>query len=60
MTSTEPRIHDIPPAQEEIARLRALLRLAAETIDIAIDGDWREGTDLLLDLSDLLRAELRP
>ena len=60
MTSTEPRIHDIPPAQEETARLRALLRLAAETIEMAIDGDWREATDLLMDLADLLREELRP
>ena len=48
------------PAQEEVARLRALLALAAETIDIAIDGDPREATDLLLELADRLRAELRP
>lgn len=44
----------------EVNRLRALLEYVAEVVNVAIDGDWREATDLLLDLSDRIRAELRP
>ena len=40
-------------------RDRALLEYVAEVVDVAVDGDWREATDLLLDLSDAIRAELR-
>ena len=40
-------------------RDRALLGYVAEVVDVAVDGDWREATDLLLDLSDRIRAELR-
>ena len=43
----------------EVNRLRALLEYVAEAVDVAADADWREATDLLLDLSDRIRAELR-
>ena len=59
MAATEPRTKPSAEAQE-LVRLRALLELAAATIEMAIDGDWREATDLLMDLADRLRAELAP
>ena len=40
-------------------RDRAILEHVAEVVDVAVDGDWREATDLLLDVSDAIRAELR-
>jgi len=41
-------------------RDRALLERVAEVVDMAVDGSWREAVGLLADLSDTLRAELRP
>ena len=44
----------------EVNRLRALLEHVVEVVDMAVDGSWREAVGLLADLSDTLRAELRP
>ena len=43
----------------EVNRLRALLEHVVEVVDMAVDGSWREAVDIMLDLSDTLRAELR-
>ena len=40
-------------------RDRALLEHVVEVVDVAVDADWREAVDIMVDLSDLLRAELR-
>ena len=41
-------------------RDRAILEHVVEVVDMAVDGSWREATDLLVDLSDALHAEFRP
>jgi hypothetical protein len=39
-------------------RLRALLERTGEAVDLALDSDWRVCIDILLDVSDEIRAEL--
>jgi hypothetical protein len=46
--------------EREASRIRALLERTADAIDLALDSDWRVAIDILLDLSDDLRAELVP
>jgi hypothetical protein len=49
-----------PDVDAEVRRIRALLEHAADAIDIALDSDWRVAIDVLLDLSDEIRAEFLP
>ena len=44
----------------EVTRLRAFLVRIADAVDLALDSDWRVAIDILIDLSDEIRAEFLP
>ena len=69
MTATNIRPQHSPTLQDAAAqpavvgeanRLRALLERTGDAIDLALDSDWRVAIDILLDLSDEIRAEFLP